>query len=129
MNETTDTTNGQPATLGQALALAASYVPLAGTIESAGAAALGAVESVGAAVVQAVEHPITTIENAAGAVVTDVERGAAAVRVELEDLVAKVRTYFHSTNAGHLEDALVAIANRVQAMEATVADLRAFVGK
>lgn len=93
------------------------------------ATAVGLVESVGAAVVQAVEHPVDTVEHLTGAVVADVEHVAAVVKADVEDLTAKVRTYFHSMNGGHLEDALVAIATSVQALEATVADLRAFVGK
>ncbi|MGZ4837654.1 MAG: hypothetical protein ACXVZR_03830 [Terriglobales bacterium] len=87
------------------------------------------IEQAGAAVLGAVEHPIATIESAASAAVAEVERGTAAVRGELEDLTAKVRTYFHSMNGGHLEEALVAIATRVQALEAVVANMRDFIGK
>lgn len=116
MTDTTTDTTGQPETI-------------IAHIEGAAAAAVASIEHAGAAVLGAIEHPVATVERAGVAIVADAQIAVTAVRVELEDLVAKVKTYFHTTSAGHLEDALVAIATRVQALESAVADIGAFIGK
>ena len=45
-----------------------------------------------------------------------------------KDLVALAREYFNSTNPSDLEGAIVAMAERIQALEVTVAELRAALG-
>lgn len=96
----------------------------------------GAVGVVGT-IVNAVEHPIDTIEGAAGTVASQVEgaagyvekyvaKEAEAVKVELESLVDKVKTFFQSTSTGHLSEALIAMATRIEALEQTVAGLGGF---